>query len=130
MFDLMPLSPLRVAPSAKWMAPRASTVPPRRTRTSSGLPGLREKRETSWPIRVEGRNESLLIQILPSSPMLRTCMRILSAWPTTITVRRSSSPGCVSRTIDALPANFRMPQPSSLIFSKYGSSTPKVIEAS
>jgi len=73
------LSPLRCAADEKWMAPRASTVPPCIFLNSLGFCGSRGKMDTSWPMRVMGRKESLLIQILPSSPMLRTCMRILSA---------------------------------------------------
>ena len=57
-------------------------------------------------------------QILPSLPMLRTCMRILSAWPMIITEVRSSSPGWVSTTMPALPRNWWMPQLFGMIFSK------------
>ena len=54
-------------------------------------------------MRVTGRKESELIQIFPSSPMLRTCMRILSAWPITMTVKASVSSGFESTTIPAFP---------------------------
>ena len=93
-------------------------VPPSRTRQSPGVSGFWLKSRTSWPSKTPGRNESELIQILPSSPIERTCMRILSAWPTNITVSMSSRPGCVSSTTLAVPLKVWIPQDSCLIFSK------------
>ena len=106
------------------MAPRASTVPPSITRYCPGAAGSSLNSLTSCPSRVVGRKESVLIQILPSSPIDRTCMRILSAWPMIITLKRSSRPGWVSSTTPAWPLNCCRCQPSGAKPSKWGLRTP------
>ena len=83
---------------------------------------------TVLPSSVSGRKESLLIHTFPSAPMERTCIRILSAWPQSITVSlpSASPPGPVSQTVPALPRNLCSTQPSRSApsCSKNGATTP------